>query len=74
MNNDDVVCNLESKVQYIKEWRPRVEGAKSFEIEENKDKVSVASVYEMIGEELHSLREYKHNIEETEENLKKLLD
>lgn len=65
MDNDDVVCNLESKVQYIKEWRPRVEGAKSFEIE-NKDKVSVASVYEMIGEELHSLREYKHNIEETE--------
>lgn len=67
MNNDDVVCNLESKVQYIKEWRPRVEGAKSFEIED-KDKVSVASVYEMIGEELHSLREYKHNIEVAEAN------
>ena len=65
MDNDDVVCNLESKVQYIKEWRPRVEGTKSFEIED-KDKVSVASIYEMIGEELHSLREYKHQIEETE--------
>ena len=65
MNNDDVICDLESKVQYIQEWRPRVEGAKVFEVE-NKDKVSVSTIYEMVGEELHSLREYKHQIEETE--------
>ena len=65
MNNDDIICDLESKVQYIQEWRPRVEGAKVFEVE-NKDKVSVSTIYEMVGEELHSLREYKHQIEETE--------
>ena len=65
MNNDDIICDLESKVQYIQEWRPRVEGVKVFEVE-NKDKVSVSTIYEMVGEELHSLREYKHQIEETE--------
>ena len=65
MNNDDIICDLESKVQYIQEWRPKVEGAKVFEVE-NKDKVSVSTIYEMVGEELHSLREYKHQIEETE--------
>ncbi len=75
MNNDDIICDLESKVQYIQEWRPRVEGTKVFEVE-NKDKVSVSTIYEMVGEELHSLREYKHQIEETEryEALKQGLD
>ena len=64
-DNDDVVCNLEGKVQYIQEWRPKLEGAKSFEIEE-KDKVSVASIFEKVGEELHSLRLFKQGIEEAE--------
>ena len=75
MDNDDVVCNLESKVQYIQEWRPRVEGTKVFEVE-NKDKVSVSTIYEMVGEELHSLREYKHQIEEAEmlESLKQEIE
>jgi hypothetical protein len=63
-DNDDVVCNLESKIQYIQEWRPKLEGAKSFELE--KDKVSVASIFEKVGEELHSLRQFKQSIEEAE--------
>ena len=72
MDNDDVVCNFDNKVQYIKEWRVKVEGSKSFEIE-NKDKLSVASIYELVGEELHSLRKFKNDIEESErfEELKK---
>ena len=64
-NNDDVVCNFESKVPYIREWRKKEEGSISFEIE-NKDKISIASLYEKVGEELHSLRQFKQNIEETE--------
>ncbi len=64
-NNDDVVCNFESKVPYIKEWRRKEEGSILFEIE-NKDKISVTSLYEKVGEELHSLRQFKQNIEETE--------
>ena len=63
-DNDDVVCNLESKIQYIQEWRPKLEGVKSFELE--KDKVSVASIFEKVGEELHSLRQFKQGIEEAE--------
>ena len=74
-DNDDVVCNFESKVQYIQEWRPKLDGMKSFEIEE-KDKVSVASIYEKVGEELYSLRQFKYNIEESErlEELKQQID
>ena len=64
-NNDDVVCNFESKVPYIREWRKKEAGSISFEIE-NKDKISIASLYEKVGEELHSLRQFKQNIEETE--------
>lgn len=64
-NNDDVVCNFESKVPYIKEWRKKVEGSSLYEID-NRDKVSVASLYEKVGEELHSLRQFKQDIEETE--------
>ena len=72
MDNDDVVCNFDNKVQYIKEWRIKVEGSKSFEIED-KDRLSVASIYELVGEELHSLRKFKNDIEESErfEELKK---
>jgi hypothetical protein len=64
-NNDDVICNFESKVPYIREWRKKEAGSISFEIE-NKDKISIASLYEKVGEELHSLRQFKQNIEETE--------
>ncbi len=64
-DNDDVICNLEGKIQYIQEWRPKLDGTRTFEIEE-KDKVSVASIFEKVGEELHSLRQFKQSVEETE--------
>ena len=59
LDNDDVVCNLESKVQYIQEWRPKEEGITRFEI----DRVKSDAIYNMVRNELVELRQFKADIE-----------
>ncbi|MEG2740548.1 hypothetical protein, partial [Clostridium sp.] len=62
VSNDDVICNLESKTIYLREWRPKVSSVKSFERKEDFKREAV--LYNKVAEELHKLRQFKLDVED----------
>ena len=60
LDNDDVIINLDSKVLYIQEWRPKEDGFSKFECEKVK---AEDEIFEVVGKELQELREFKANVE-----------
>ena len=61
IEKDDVVCDLNSAVVYIKEWRAKEERDVKFELEQSERREAV--FYNVIAEEYHALKDFKAEVE-----------
>lgn len=61
IEKDDVVCDMESAVVYIKEWRAREEKDVKFELEQSERREAI--FYNVIAEEYHALKDFKAEVE-----------